>query len=159
MFVLQKVSEKVGGAEGTKLDEDFTEMEKARLNSARHSSLWPCVAWKACIITVSRERNIVLQQTWAHVLNPPLPPVFYWTQHGYFSPLANLLTCSTVWPRLTKLYSEAQLRNDSLCIDPKYFLMNSSKKMPHRLFVLLFCFIIVHSWLTETSHQGGFHTF
>lgn len=31
--VLQKVSEKVGGAEGTKLDEDFTEMEKARLSS------------------------------------------------------------------------------------------------------------------------------
>uniref|UniRef100_A0A4W6BT79 SH3 domain containing GRB2 like 2a, endophilin A1 n=1 Tax=Lates calcarifer TaxID=8187 RepID=A0A4W6BT79_LATCA len=28
LFVLQKVSEKVGGAEGTKLDEDFTEMEK-----------------------------------------------------------------------------------------------------------------------------------
>lgn len=27
------MSEKVGGAEGTKLDEDFTEMEKARLNS------------------------------------------------------------------------------------------------------------------------------
>ncbi len=32
MFVLQRVSEKVGGAEGTKLDDDFTEMEKARLN-------------------------------------------------------------------------------------------------------------------------------
>lgn len=32
-FVLQKVSEKVGGAEGTKLDVDFTGMEKARLNS------------------------------------------------------------------------------------------------------------------------------
>lgn len=30
--LLQKVSEKVGGAEGTKLDDDFTEMEKARLN-------------------------------------------------------------------------------------------------------------------------------
>lgn len=30
LFPLQKVSEKVGGAEGTKLDEDFTEMEKAR---------------------------------------------------------------------------------------------------------------------------------
>lgn len=29
--LLQKVSEKVGGAEGTKLDDDFTEMEKARL--------------------------------------------------------------------------------------------------------------------------------
>uniref|UniRef100_A0A3P8VRJ3 SH3 domain containing GRB2 like 2a, endophilin A1 n=1 Tax=Cynoglossus semilaevis TaxID=244447 RepID=A0A3P8VRJ3_CYNSE len=28
LFPLQKVSEKVGGAEGTKLDEDFTEMEK-----------------------------------------------------------------------------------------------------------------------------------
>lgn len=33
LFVLQKVSEKVGGAEGTKLDDDFTEMEKASLNS------------------------------------------------------------------------------------------------------------------------------
>lgn len=33
VFVLQKVSEKVGGAEGTKYDVDFTEMEKARLNS------------------------------------------------------------------------------------------------------------------------------
>lgn len=32
LFCLQKVSEKVGGAEGTKLDVDFTEMEKARLN-------------------------------------------------------------------------------------------------------------------------------
>ena len=32
LFALQKVSEKVGGAEGTKLDEDFTEMEKARLS-------------------------------------------------------------------------------------------------------------------------------
>lgn len=32
--VLQKVSEKVGGAEGTKLDEDFTEMEKVRLQSS-----------------------------------------------------------------------------------------------------------------------------
>lgn len=31
--LLQKVSEKVGGAEGTKLDDDFTEMEKARLCS------------------------------------------------------------------------------------------------------------------------------
>lgn len=30
---LQKVSEKVGGAEGTKLDDDFTEMEKASLCS------------------------------------------------------------------------------------------------------------------------------
>lgn len=39
VFVLQKVSEKVGGAEGTKLDEDFTEMEKARLNSPHRSSL------------------------------------------------------------------------------------------------------------------------
>lgn len=27
-FILQRVSEKVGGAEGTKLDEDFMEMEK-----------------------------------------------------------------------------------------------------------------------------------
>lgn len=31
LSLLQKVSEKVGGAEGTKLDDDFTEMEKARL--------------------------------------------------------------------------------------------------------------------------------
>ena len=29
VFFLQRVSEKVGGAEGTKLDYDFTEMEKA----------------------------------------------------------------------------------------------------------------------------------
>lgn len=43
MFVLQKVSEKVGGAEGTKLDVDFTEMEKARLNSFLIS---PCWEWK-----------------------------------------------------------------------------------------------------------------
>lgn len=33
LFVLQRVSEKVGGAEGTKLDVDFTEMEKACLSS------------------------------------------------------------------------------------------------------------------------------
>lgn len=157
MFVLQKVSEKVGGAEGTKLDEDFTEMEKARLISVRHSSLWPCVAWKACIITVTRERN-VLQQTWAHVLNPPLRPVFYWTQHRYFSPLVNLLMCSMVWSRLTKLYSEAQLRQDSLCVDPKYFLWILQRKCLTGC-LLVVCFIIMHSWLTETSHQGRFHTF
>lgn len=30
-LVLQKVSEKVGGAEGTKLDDDFREMEKVKL--------------------------------------------------------------------------------------------------------------------------------
>lgn len=36
LFVLQRVSEKVGGAEGTKLDDDFTEMEKARLHSHVH---------------------------------------------------------------------------------------------------------------------------
>lgn len=153
MFVLQKVSEKVGGAEGTKLDEDFTEMEKARLNSARHSSLWPCVAWKACIITVTRERNVVLR-----VLNPPLPPVFYWTQHRYFSPLVNLLTCSTGWPRLTELRSEAQFGDDSLRIDPKYFWWILRRKCLTGCFLVV-CFIIVHSWLTETSHQGGFHTF
>lgn len=29
-LVLQKVSEKVGGAEGTKLDDDFREMEKVK---------------------------------------------------------------------------------------------------------------------------------
>lgn len=32
VFLLQKVSEKVGGAEGTKLDEDFKEMERVSLN-------------------------------------------------------------------------------------------------------------------------------
>lgn len=36
LFILQRVSEKVGGAEGTKLDVDFTEMEKARLHSHVH---------------------------------------------------------------------------------------------------------------------------
>lgn len=38
LSLLQKVSEKVGGAEGTKLDDEFTEMEKARLFSP--PSLW-----------------------------------------------------------------------------------------------------------------------
>jgi hypothetical protein len=33
-FVLQLVSEKVGGAEGTKLDDDFKEMEKVRTASS-----------------------------------------------------------------------------------------------------------------------------
>lgn len=42
LFVLQKVSEKVGGAEGTKLDEDFTEMEKARENSFPNTSVLEC---------------------------------------------------------------------------------------------------------------------
>ena len=31
-FLLQKVSEKVGGAEGTKLDDDFKEMEKVNIH-------------------------------------------------------------------------------------------------------------------------------
>uniref|UniRef100_A0A3Q3W884 Uncharacterized protein n=1 Tax=Mola mola TaxID=94237 RepID=A0A3Q3W884_MOLML len=35
VFFLQKVSEKVGGAEGTKLDEEFTEMEKKMDTTAR----------------------------------------------------------------------------------------------------------------------------
>uniref|UniRef100_A0A3B5M3T0 SH3 domain containing GRB2 like 2a, endophilin A1 n=1 Tax=Xiphophorus couchianus TaxID=32473 RepID=A0A3B5M3T0_9TELE len=35
LFVLQRVSEKVGGAEGTKLDVDFTEMEKRVDTTAR----------------------------------------------------------------------------------------------------------------------------
>ena len=30
-YLLQKVSEKVGGAEGTKLDDDFKEMERVSL--------------------------------------------------------------------------------------------------------------------------------
>lgn len=30
-LILQRVSEKVGGAEGTKLDEDFVDMEKVSL--------------------------------------------------------------------------------------------------------------------------------
>lgn len=33
---LQKVSEKVGGAEGTKLDDDFKEMERVSLNAAMY---------------------------------------------------------------------------------------------------------------------------
>lgn len=41
LFVLQRVSERVGGAEGTKLDVDFTEMEKARPNS-HCSSYYHC---------------------------------------------------------------------------------------------------------------------
>lgn len=36
LSVLQKVSEKVGGAEGTKLDDDFTEMEKVSLKSLHY---------------------------------------------------------------------------------------------------------------------------
>jgi len=36
-FILQRVSEKVGGAEGTKLDYDFTEMEKV---SFLQQELW-----------------------------------------------------------------------------------------------------------------------
>lgn len=45
---LQKVSEKVGGAEGTKLDEEFTEMEKARLNP-----IIPTVTMKSFIRSLS----------------------------------------------------------------------------------------------------------
>lgn len=36
-FKLQKVSEKVGGAEGTKLDDDFKEMERVSLNTDIHN--------------------------------------------------------------------------------------------------------------------------
>lgn len=36
-FKLQKVSEKVGGAEGTKLDDDFKEMERVSLNTDMHN--------------------------------------------------------------------------------------------------------------------------
>lgn len=38
-FVFQKVSEKVGGAEGTKLDDDFREMEKVLLEFTKQMSL------------------------------------------------------------------------------------------------------------------------
>lgn len=35
--ILQKVSEKVGGAEGTKLDDDFKEMERVSLHHLEFS--------------------------------------------------------------------------------------------------------------------------
>lgn len=38
-FILQRVSERVGGAEGTKLDYDFTEMEKVSSFSESYDSL------------------------------------------------------------------------------------------------------------------------
>lgn len=36
-FLSQKVSEKVGGAEGTKLDDDFKEMEKVNTHKSKYS--------------------------------------------------------------------------------------------------------------------------
>lgn len=37
VYFLQKVSEKVGGAEGTKLDEDFMQMEKVSVLQSYNS--------------------------------------------------------------------------------------------------------------------------
>lgn len=61
-FVLQKVSEKVGGAEGTKLDEDFKEMER--------------VSQKMCIMSLQlqsweiliKKSKYIIYYTWNKIL-------------------------------------------------------------------------------------------
>lgn len=90
--LLQKVSEKVGGAEGTKLDDDFTEMEKARLSSLHERVSMEALRIKVSLIVCLDPLLTFSPHFASHFCSPDSLLVSIFAFRGWTSPLGQCWT-------------------------------------------------------------------